>query len=511
MLLMLGSTAAGAQQPPLSAIGWLDRPGELVASPRAAPVVPPGEPPVADRTEVPVVTVTPLDAALPDAVGLLPSATTGLPRSMWQQSRAAALVQRLDALPDAPLPALQALYHTLLLAEADAPFDAGNDARFLLARLGALRRYGAVGPALALIERAGPARPDLFDAWLSLSLLEGTEETPCATLAASPALSRDIAARVYCAARSGDWQTAALTYSAAAALDTFSPTEAELLALYLDPEQIDMLPPPAQPAPRQVTPLLFRLYEAAGAPLPTRRLPRAFAVADLRGTAGWKAEIEAAERLVRRQALPANRLHGLYTERDAAASGGVWDRVRAVQRFESALHADDPAALADALPRAWQAMRAEGLEIAFAQLFGAALAARDLPEGLDTLALHIGLLSPTYESLANTRVAAVGSAGPDAFLLAIARGNAPVTAGATPRQQAIASGFAAAGPATRHQPLIADGRLGEAILAAAGDLETSRRAGQARIADALRTLRALGLEDTARRAALQLLILRPGA
>ena len=43
-------------------------------------------------------------------------------------------------------------------------------------------------------------------------------------------------------------------------------------------------------------PLTFRLFETIGERLPTAALPRAFAHADLRDVAGWKAQIEAAER-----------------------------------------------------------------------------------------------------------------------------------------------------------------------------------------------------------------------
>ena len=53
----------------------------------------------------------------------------------------------------------------------------------------------------------------------------------------------------------------------------------------------------------------------------------AFAQADMRDNTGWKAQLEAAERLARNGVLDPNQLLGLYTEEKAAASGGVWDRV----------------------------------------------------------------------------------------------------------------------------------------------------------------------------------------
>ncbi|HAW48958.1 MAG TPA: hypothetical protein DCX34_17285, partial [Roseovarius sp.] len=320
-LLWSGTAAA---QAPLSAIDWLDEMG-------TAAVTPPGPdaPDTADRIARPDVTVTPLGAQRADSVGLLPSTTTGLPRTLWEASNTAILIRYLERLPERPLPAMRALYYTLLLAEADAPPDSTGAASFLHARLAALRRFGAVEPALALVERAGGSRPGLFDTWLDLALLDGREDRACAALAATPHLSDDPRSRIYCLARAGDWQTAALILHGAEASGAITEPDVTLLALHLEPELIEEIAPPVPPT--EMTPLRFRLYESIGAPLGTHGLPRAYAMADLRGTAGWKAEIVAAERLAQTGALAATRLFGLYTARKPAASGGVWDRVAAVQ------------------------------------------------------------------------------------------------------------------------------------------------------------------------------------
>ena len=146
---------------PLSAIDWLTQPAPVsVAQPLVQPLA---NPPVTEGVTVPSVTVLPLDDVRPDAVGLLPSSTTGLPRSLWSASETDTLVAQLSRLGDTPLPAIQALYYTLLLAEADPPSDAAENARFLRARVDALRRYGAVDAALALLERAGADTTLLFD------------------------------------------------------------------------------------------------------------------------------------------------------------------------------------------------------------------------------------------------------------------------------------------------------------------------------------------------------------
>lgn len=498
LVIFLGTTAF-AQQQPLSAIDWLD---QLGAVPIAQPAGQPPEPDVTDTAAAPSVDVMPLDSASVDAVGLLPSSTTGLPTSLWSASAASDLSTALARIPPEPLPALQALYYTLLLTEADAPADAGADLRFLKARIDALIAFGAIDPARALLERAGPQTPDLFGTWLDLALLTGDEDAACKALRQTPALSSSYAARIYCTARSGDWPTAALTYETAVGLDTLSDTDTVLLGLFLDPEMIEVtaLPTP----PRDMTPLTFRLFEAAGSPYPTNRLPRAFAAADLRDTAGWRTEIEAAERLSRTSALPANRLLGLYTDRRPAASGGVWDRVRAVQELEAALEAKSPDQIADTLPTAWKLMRDRGLYTSFAQLFADPLRDQDLPPEAQALSFAITLLSDEYEEAG--KILSTPNRE-QKFLIGLAQGAPDIASARTSQEQAIARGFGTTRPGRDHGGLIRDGKIGETILSAANQLERARDGNPRLLADALSTLRFLGLEDTARRAALQILIL----
>ncbi len=500
--LAIAASPAGAEAP-LSAIDWLRQPPPVtVAQPLVRPL---GHPPGSGAV-VPHVAVTTLERPTPDAAGLLPPAATGLPRDLWAASSSETIVAQIDRLGGRPLPAVQALYYTLLLAEADPPADAAGDARFLHARIAALRRFGAVDAALALVEGAGPETPVLFDDWLDLSLLAGTEDAPCRALAARPELSPGYAARVFCTARAGDWATAALTYDAATALKVLGPHEAALLGGFLDPETADG--PADLPPPREMTPLIFRLYEAAGAPLPTGNLPREYAVSDLRGTMGWKAEIEAAERLARTGALPANRLLGIYTERAPAASGGVWDRVRAIRDVDAAIQSGDAAAIARALPGAWALMRENGLAVAFAALYGPRLATLDLPPRAAGLAYEVALLAPAD---APTAPPLPQESRKLRFLDTLARGTPDAALAASPSERAIAAAFAATAPADDHAGPLTEGRLGQAILSAAALLQDIRPGQTRQLQAALATLRSVGLAEVARETALQILLLEERA
>ena len=208
--------------------------------------------------------------------------------------------------------------------------------------------------------------------------------------------------------------------------------------------------------------------------------------------------------MTRTSALQPNRLLGLYTQRTAAASGGVWDRVSRVQAFDAALRNRDIEKLETALPQAWRALGKRGLSVGFAQLYAADLRSLDLTPALQDLAFEIVLLSEDY---AQARQILTEPSPRQAFLASVAQGKPDIALARTGQEHAIARGFQGRGPARDHGALIRNGKIGEAILAASAQLDRAREGNLADLTDALKTLRALDLEDTARRAALQILIL----
>ncbi|EPX78358.1 hypothetical protein [Salipiger mucosus] len=484
-------------QDPLSAIEWLEDGG----AEQMTPLQPP-EPPVADRVARPEVESRPLDAPGVEAAGLLPMSVTGLPPDLWSESRTETLVPLVAAV-DPAVPALSALLFTLLLAEADPSQGPETEVSLLAARLDRLFDEGGIEPGLALIERAGgTASPALFTRWMDFALLSRTAENACRALERQPALSEDLATRIYCDARTGDWEHAATVLGTAEALGRLDERTAELLARFIDPALADGASPVAVP-PRP-TPLEFRLFEAIGETLPTQPLPVPFAVADLGGTSGWRAQVLAAERLARRGALSDNRLLGLYTERSPAASGGVWDRVAAVQALDEALESGRPDLVAPALRQAWSQMRSAGLLVPFSRLFGPRLAEVSLEGEAAGLALRAELLSPEYE------IAAANVTGTDPTMrtvAAIAQGRAPEPLPDAPRLAAAAEAWSGTEVPRRLSEMLRAGKLGEALLRAIALFSSGAEGNHGDITAALATFRAVGLEDTARRAAIQALLL----
>jgi hypothetical protein len=173
-----------------------------------------------------------------------------------------------------------------------------------------------------------------------------------------------------------------------------------------------------------------------------------------------------------------------------------------MQAFDVALLAQDVAAVTETLPRAWEAMGQASLNTGFADSYAQRLLRLPLTGETAILAREIALLSGEYETVAQL---AVPQSPRERFLFAIARGRSAPPAPDDAMTRMIADVFASTDMPERYARMVAEDRIGEALLRAAlvlsdlGDLDDMQ--------DALALFRALGLETVARRTALQLLLL----
>lgn len=489
--LIWTSPTTGFAQGPLSIIDWLETEDPAPAEP--------GDP-VTETASLPPIDVQPL-APVEAPIGVVGSEITGLPVTLWQNSEARHLARLMRAAPVLPYPAMQKLLYAMVLTEALPPQD-DSDSTLLRAQVDKLVDLGALEPARALLDTVDlRSDPALFARWSDIAFLTGQEDDVCRILTSAPHLAPDRETLIFCIARQGDFNRASLLFDTSLALDLLSPEVSPALDRFLHPELFEEAA--ALPVPRAPTPLTFRLFEAIGESLPTAPLPRRFAAADLRDVAGWKAQLEAAERLARSGAISSNTLLGLYSERLPAASGGIWDRVAALQRFETALATQSAEAVSKSLPDAAQQMAQVGLSSPFADLFARRLSDfDDLTAPARAHALELIMLSPDYAELASTQSA---STPKEAFLLALARDDLADALQPSPAARAIADGFMK--PAFLPFELQSLG-TGEAALRAMALFERGAAGNLSDLTQSLIVLRALGLDDTARQASLHLLITR---
>jgi hypothetical protein len=505
-VLIAGALPAHADTP-MSAIDWLSQsvttpyvqPGDNATK---TPLPPQDEPPVANDAKHNDVIVTILDAPNLDAVGLLSSQTTGLPTNIWGLGKTTDIAGLITQDRADVLPSLRQLLVTILLAEATPPPDSDGTGQLLRSRVDKLLALGALDQAEALLATAGSTDPELFRRAFDVALLAGTEDAACKTLIETPSLSPTYPARIFCLARSEDWNAAALSLRTGVTLGDVAPADEALIARFLDPELYESEPVP--PRPDRMTPLIWRMFQGIGEPLPTNNLPIAFSHANLSDRTGLKARIEAAERLASAGAIAPNLLLGLYTEDDPAASGGVWDRVQAFQTFDTALAARDPALIATALPKVWVAMESQQLEVVFAALYAERLFTLDLQGDAGALAFRVGMLSPFYKDIALSHTPANPR---EAFLKGIAAGSVEGLVAPDGMGRAIGPAFVAPTPSDDALQLLEERRLGEALLLSIDQI-TRGVTGELRgVTDGLALLRHVGLEDVARRTALELMIL----
>jgi len=513
----------GAEQP-LSAIDWLSKsvkekpltpdvapkPAELTPAPATpAPVlIRPDQPAISavPAPGAPDITVTPLADVEKDAVGLLPSAISGLPANFWGDSDTATLAGLIRRQPTDSLPEVQSLLYTILLAEVNAPKSDKSGAQLLLARTDKLLDFGALEQAQALLERAGPSEAEIFRRWFDVSLLTGHVDHACVAMQAAPGFAPTLEARIFCLARNGDWNAAAVTLATGETLGFITKAKADLLSRFLDPGMYEGTPDLPVPAP--LTPLDFTMREAIAQPRPTGALPPAFLGADLSPNSPWRNKIEAAERLVRLGALTPNQLIELYTAKVPAASGGIWDRAAAIQAFDVALLSGDVASISTTLPTAYSAMRDVALEVPFANHYGDRLEKFSLTGKAADIAFRVEMLSKGYETAARH---ASPTTDKQKFVIAVALGAQAGNLAKIPPsgtlEAAIAAAFLQPVPAGPLFDLLAKGDLGEAILRAMLLLKDGAFADPGDIQAALATFRAVGLEDAARRTAIELLLL----
>lgn len=498
----LASAAAAQETAPGGRAPALPEPPAAVAPPWLSDTVTRPHANVATRVARPDFRTLPIDAVELDAVGVLPRSITGLPADLWGTTPAETLVRLFRAQPVSGRPAALSFARTLALAELAPPRDAAAaEGALFLARLDMLLDRGALDPAMALMERAGPTQPAVFRRFFDVSLLMGHGDRACTAMAANPDIAPTFPARIFCLARSGDWPAAALSFGTAEALGRISAGEGDLIARFLDPELFEGAPP--LPPDPNLTPLAFAMRMAIAERPDTTGLPLAFVHADLSPLAGWRAQLDAAERLMRAGAIEPQQWFAIYTARVPSASGAVWDRVAAVQALDAALLAGDAAEVAARLPEAFGRMQEAGLAVAFSTVLAERLQRLPLTGEAGALARRIGLLSPIYEDVASRTIA---QSPAEALAFAVARGEAPdAPQDADAVARAVAAAFAGTAPPHRYRWLLDNGRMGEAFLRALVVL-SDREADPGDLTDALVLFRTVGLEDLARRAALQALL-----
>jgi len=503
--LLLSAGSVQAEQP-LSAIEWLSE--SLLAPPNFV-MAPPNQPNPFDTT---VIVSSSLDLISRDAAGLLPPDITGFPAQLWGNMPAVEVIDILKAHQLSSVTELNSLFRNILLAQADPPFGSGLNNSPILTRIDQLMNIGALDEAETLVKLAGVNEPEIFKRWFEVSILANRSLAVCNHLAKNPDLSDDIATRVICLARSGDWNAAAITLSLSASIGDVEKDREALLLRFLDPDLLEGEAIPEIPTPLPA--IDFVLREALGLPRPTTTLPLIFLSTDMGLRIPQRRRMEAAEKLVQAAAVPSSLLFAAYRGGRAASSGGIWGRADAVQDLDLALVGDDDNRLATALQVAFVEMKLAGLLPALAEEYADALAHRKNTESLKPVAEIVQILL----LLENLPIAAwfdpQSTEDPAIALSRMIASRTPIPSEIrfdNPIPDAITTVFSGHLPQQQNFEsllvLAESGNIGAAVLSATKLLENGWDSTPQDVQEGLALLIAAGLDGAARRVAIQILLI----
>ena len=430
------------------------------------------------------------------AIGLLPIYVTGIPTTIWRNSNFDDLVYSFKTMPIFKYSPIQELVYSLLLAEARPPLNEPTRYAFLEARLNKLLKYGAVDPAIALIERASPVPERMIPLLFDISLLSSNNFPVCDPIFQNTK-NRDLQAElIYCYARKGDWLTAHLILKTEEVLGDLTALEVSLLDRYLEVDfNVDLnalLPPP-----EFVTPLEYRLYEAIGEPIPAEYLPIQYSQSDLSGENGWRAQVIAAERLSLTGAIPGNQILGIYTSNSPGVSGGMWERVKVVKDLDLAL--EDGENFEYFFQNAWRVFKKTDQLTVFAKLFGLRVFEKKLSANSKEIAANLLLLTNNFRLT-------TGYWDSSDIRFGLTTGDFSQVKVSNEIEKTILKVFTDPSMPFLVEQKLNQGKLGEVILNALLQFETGIDGNLKDFSESLSTLNLIGLDNTARRAALTHLV-----
>ena len=480
-----------AAQSPLSAIDWLSK--ENSKFKRSI-----SEVKNIDVKKTNDIQVSTLNSNEYQSIGLLPIYVTGIPSTIWRNSSFDDLEYSFKTMPTFSYSPIQELMYSLLLAEARPPLNEPSRYAFLEIRLEKLLDYGAVDPAIALIERASPVPEKMISLLFDISLLSSNNLPICEPVLQNTK-NRDLQAElIYCYARKGDWLTAHLILKTEEVLGELSPQEVSLLDRYLEVDfNVDLhalLPPP-----ETITPLEYRLYEAIGEPISAEYLPIQYSQSDLSGENGWRAQVIAAERLSSTGAIPENQILGIYTSRSSGVSGGIWERVKVVNDLDTALVARED--FEQYFQDAWKVFKQANQLTLFAKLFGLRVFDENISPKSKEIAANLLLLTNNFAITDSYW-------DPSDIRFGLTTGDFSKVNVSDETEKIILQIFTEPSMPFLFEQKLNQGKLGEVILNALLQFEMGIEGNLKDFSESLSTLNLIGLETTARRAALTHLVLR---
>ena len=453
------------------------------------------------------------------AAGTLSPEAAGLPKDAWRGADAQEAADQLGRLTPSDLHAANRLAVRLLSAALTPPSDG---AAVFDARVAALSRFGAAEAAAVIGETAGLEAAAKQPAWRAAALASGRDGALCQAVVDDQAEAGDLET-IYCRGLMGDAASALLSIQTLRTIGGVDPALLDLLEAVADPSYASFVEAPDDPSALSVVELAS--LRAASLPLPTgfaETAPLSMVGAALTEQAAPRERLSALERLEAAGTVETDALRAAFESAASAESGGVWGRVEVYRKTVAAAGGARVARAVEALRRA----DAEGREAQMARLLAPALA--EAAVSGDAAARRLLRLGGRLAAASRLMDAAVAPeergldriAYPEGRTAWSAPDAAPAAAKAARGDQAsgrllaalIAFGHPVPDPLLYPVPeqlsfMVAEGRVAEIAFSALARLRPGSAVAPDQLHAALRELIAIGLDEEARRIALEAVLL----
>jgi len=198
-------------------------------------------------------------------------------------------------------------------------------------------------------------------------------------------------------------------------------------------------------------------------------------------------------------AIPENQILGIYTNHSPGVSGGIWDRVKVIKDLDAAL--DGKENFEEHFQDAWKVFKQTNHLTVFAKLFGLRVFEDTLSPKSKKIAANLLLLTNNFKLTE-------GYWNPSDIRFGLTTGDFSRVTVIDETEKIILQIFTEPSMPFLVEQKLNQGKLGEVILNALLQFEMGIEGNLKDLSESLSTLNLIGLETTARRAALTHLVLR---
>ena len=249
-----------------------------------------------------------------NSIGIISADNTTFPSNLWNRSDESLLAKKIIEMPDFELSSANKIFKRLLILDTEPPINAigqkNMGSLFLISRIDRLIEMGAIDEAETILDYIKNPNYDLLRRKIDIASITGRLQGTCKQIRRHFNSTDILKYKIICLAREGDWNAAAILFSAGSTLKLFSSTDKKLLLNFLDPEINVKIG--KEEMKINLSPINFYLFLSRGSLYNTKDLSPKYAYTLSSAGNNLLERIQSSEKLVRNFSMNSHHLFSLY-------------------------------------------------------------------------------------------------------------------------------------------------------------------------------------------------------